>query len=334
MAPARDAVSNIRRRGMLLRLFLFVCVLISAACTSSQGTLVETHPIGSKTLSDRDFLVGEKEAPEVKIDGVLQIPTARTDRLPLVILLHGSDGIGAHLTEWVGQIHTLGISTLIVDSFTSRGILSLVNDQSRLGRLVQTFDAYRSVELMARHPRIDPERIALMGFSRGGQAALYASLDRFRRAHGPAGIEIAAYIAFYPTCNTIFLKDEMVADKPIRIFHGTNDDYAPIEPCHEYVARLRKAGRDVQLFDYHDAHHAFDFVHLKFPLKLSEAQTVRDCRMEEKIEGVVVNATTGQPFAYNDACVKRGATVAYNEKAHVASVMEVREFLKKIFQLN
>lgn len=55
-----------------------------------------------------------------------------------------------------------------------------------------------ALAVLGRHPRIDPERIAVMGFSKGGFAALYSSLRRFARMHGPAGLTFAAHVAFYP----------------------------------------------------------------------------------------------------------------------------------------
>jgi acetyl esterase/lipase len=59
-------------------------------------------------------------------------------------------------------------------------------------------DLYRSLAVLAGHPRIDPNRIAVMGFSRGGQAALYGTLKRFHKLWNPTGIDPAAYIALYP----------------------------------------------------------------------------------------------------------------------------------------
>jgi predicted peptidase len=73
-------------------------------------------------------------------------------------------------------------TTFLVDSFTGRGLTGVVNDQAQLGRLVQVFDSFRALELIAKHPRIDPGRIAAMGFSRGGQGVLYASVKRFMQA--------------------------------------------------------------------------------------------------------------------------------------------------------
>jgi hypothetical protein len=73
-------------------------------------------------------------------------------------------------------------------------------------------DVYRALEFLARHPRVDPTRIAVMGFSKGGFAALYASLKRFQR--------------------------------------GAADDWLPMEACCYYVARLRRAGKDATLTEY------------------------------------------------------------------------------------
>ena len=89
-----------------------------------------------------------------------------------------------------------------------------------------------------------------MGFSRGGQAALYASLKRFHQMWNKSGIEFAAYIPFYPDCATIFVSDTDVADRPIRIFGGTLDDYNPVALCKTYAERLRAAGRDIVVTEY------------------------------------------------------------------------------------
>jgi dienelactone hydrolase len=90
------------------------------------------------------------------------------------------------------------------------------------------FDPYRVLELLAKHPRIDASRIALMGFSRGGQSALYAGMKRFQSMYAPAGLEFAAYLPFYAACNTTFVDDANVSRKPIRQFHGSADDYNPV----------------------------------------------------------------------------------------------------------
>jgi dienelactone hydrolase len=131
-------------------------------------------------------------------------------------------------------------------------------NQALLGRLNLILDIYRALEILAKHPRVDPARIALMGFSRGGQATLYASLKRFHQLWNRSGVEFAAYLPFYPDCMTTFRSETDVVDRPIRIFGGALDDYNPIAVCKPYVTRLRAAGRDVELTEYPNAPHSFD----------------------------------------------------------------------------
>jgi dienelactone hydrolase len=106
--------------------------------------------------------------------------------------------------------------------------MSVNQDQAKLGRLNFILDIYGALEILAKHPRVDPERIVLLGFSRGGQGALYASLQRFHKMWNKSGAQFAGYIAFYPDCATTYAADTDVVDRPIRILHGTPDDYNPV----------------------------------------------------------------------------------------------------------
>jgi dienelactone hydrolase len=307
-----------------------VFVALAAGVTAevnAQVARMEVHSFQSTTLTDQEFLTGRKEAKPVTLAGELRLPRPGNDRLPLVVLLHLSGGISGSVTDWEQDFNSMGVATFVIDRFTARGIVSTVNDQSQLGRLAMIVDAYRALDLLARHPRIDPARIALMGFSRGGQAALYASVRRFQRMHGPAGQEFAAYIAFYPDCMTTYQWDTEVTDRPVRIFHGTLDDYSPVAPCETYVERLRAQGKNVQLTEYAGAWHIFDGQTLKKPVKLEKAPTTRQCQLAEAQDGVIINLKTKQPFTYADPCVEYGPTIAYDEKASTEARKAVRDFV-------
>jgi len=167
---------------------------------------IEAIPIQTLTISDEQFLKGDAYGKPTTIAGVLRVAQG-SGRLPLVILVAGSGGFAPNADVWDRQFQEMGISTFAVDSFAGRGIVSTVVDQSQLGRLNMILDVYRSLAVLAAHPRVDPTRIAVMGFSRGGQAALYSSLKRFQRIWNPGGIEPATYIALYPPCITTFVGD-------------------------------------------------------------------------------------------------------------------------------
>ncbi len=304
------------------------------AASKQIAARTELHQIQTLTLSDQQFLKGEPAGKPVTIAGQLRIAQG-VGRLPLVVLQHGSSGYAANIDVWSRELNEIGISTFALDGFTGRGLTEVNSNQALLGRLNLILDDYRALDILATHPRVDSSRIALMGFSRGGQATLYASLKRFNQMWNHSGVEYAAYVPFYPDCMTTFVSDTDVVDRPIRIFGGARDDYNPISVCKAYVERLRLAGRDVELTEYPNASHAFDNPLGAQPAAVSPSfQSVRNCKIREESDGLLINVETKQPFTYKDACVERGPHLGYDPNAAQAAKTAVKAFLKTVFKLD
>jgi dienelactone hydrolase len=295
---------------------------------------VELYAIPTLTISDRQFLSGDANGTPVTVAGEFRIAQG-TGRLPVVVLMHGSSGVGASIEPWVHQFNAMGISTFVIDGFSGRGLTAVGPNQALLGRLNLILDIYRSLDILAKHPRVDPDRIVLMGFSRGGQATLYASLDRFNKLWNKSGVQFAGYIPFYPDCSTRYLTDTEIAARPIRIFHGAPDDYNPVASCKAYVSRLQAAGRDVVLTEYPDSQHAFDagLLGISNVTVSAEAQTARHCHISEGEGGMLVNADTQAPFSYQDACIERNPHVGGNPTTAEEARKAVSEFLQALFKL-
>jgi dienelactone hydrolase len=323
------------------RAFSAIAALALSTCAAGAETSakeiaarVELHPIQSLTSTDKQFLTGDPGGREVTVAGELRVAQG-TGRLPAVILMHGSSGVGANIEPWVQRFNAMGISTFVIDGFTGRGLTTVGTNQALLGRLNLIIDIYRALDILAHHPRVDPGRIVLMGFSRGGQAALYASLERFHKAWNKSGVQFAGYVAFYPDCATTYLDDEKVVDRPIRIFHGAPDDYNPIATCKAYVERLRKSGRDVVLTEYPNAQHGFDSPLIAGQVIVAaNSQTVRNCRIRESEPGLLVNTATQLPFNYKDSCVELDPHVGGDVEATQAAHATVSDLLRQVFKLN
>jgi dienelactone hydrolase len=316
-------------------------VLVTCIETNAQSVVpkdvasrIEIYAIPSITISDQQFLAGDANGKAVTVAGEFRIAQG-SGRLPVVVMMHGSGGVSGVSEAWVHQFNAMGISTFMLDGFSGRDLTSTSTNQALLGRLNFIIDIYRSLEILARHPRVDPDRIVLMGFSRGGQAALYASLKRFQQQWNRSGIQFAGYIPFYPDCMTTYNTDTDVVDRPIRIFHGTPDDYNPVANCKAYVARLKDAGRDVVLTEYPDSQHGFDSGLFGFNSTVVSynAQTVRHCHIREGEGGLLMNADTGQAFSYKDACVELSPHVGGNPDTAQAARKAVVEFLQALLKL-
>jgi dienelactone hydrolase len=294
----------------------------------------ELRAVETLTITDEQFLTGDKNGKAVSIAGELRLPqgSSPSAKLPAVILLHGSGGIGAGPELWAKYFNEMGVASYLLDSFTGRGLVSTSTDQALLGRLNMILDAYRAFDVLAVNPRIDPTRIAVMGFSRGGQSALYASLRRFHEMWNPKAV-FAAYIPLYASCGITFIGDTDVAG-PIRQHHGAADDYVTVAPCRSYFERLRAAGRDAMLTEYPDAHHAYDNpLGPKVPTVAKGSQTTRACTLKEEQPGRIINVATGQPFTYKDPCVEVDPHLGYNEAATTATRKGVRDLLRAVFKL-
>jgi dienelactone hydrolase len=324
----------------MIRRFAFAALLLSSAsflsaAEVSSGDLAartELHLIHTLTLSDRQFLTADTSGKDTITSGQLRIAQG-SGRLPVVVLQHGSGGMGANIEMWSKVFNAIGISTFALDGFTSRGLTEVSTNQALLGRLNFVLDIYRALEVLAHHPRVDPQHIALMGFSRGGQAALYASLKRFHQMWNKSGIEFAAYVPFYPDCATTFVTDTDVVDRPIRIFGGTPDDYNPIGQCKPYVNRLREAGHDVVLTEYPNAPHSFDNPLGAMPAAAApKSESVRNCAIKEERQGSLINAGTGEAFTYEDACVAHGPHMGHDPEATQQAKESVTAFMRTILR--
>jgi dienelactone hydrolase len=327
--------------GAAIAAWIFcTCILLAGIETNAQSMpkeiapRVELYAIPSLTISDQQFLTGDANGKAVTVGGEFRIAEG-SGRLPVVVLMHGSGGIGANVEAWVHQFNRMGISTFVIDGLTGRRLTSVSTNQALLGRLNFIVDIYRALDILAKHPRVDPDRIVLMGFSRGGQAALYASLDRFNKLWNKSGAQFAGYIPFYPDCSTTYLTDTDVAARPIRIFHGAADDYDPVASCKAYVARLQNGKHDVVLTEYPDSAHGFDagLVGNDTVSVATNAQTARHCHIREGEAGVLLNADTEAPFGYKDSCMELNPHVGGNPTTADQARKAVVEFLQGLFKL-
>jgi dienelactone hydrolase len=317
----------------VLPVFLMASLAVAEPVSQDMAARTELHSVDTLTLSDTQFLNGDANGKATATTGQFRIAKG-SGRLPVVVLQHGSGGMGANIEMWAREFNAMGVSTFALDGFTGRGLTDVNSDQALLGRLNFILDIYRALDVLAKHPRVDAQRIALMGFSRGGQAALYASLKRFHKMWNRSGVEFAAYIPFYPDCATTFVSDTDVADHPIWIFGGTLDDYAPIALSKAYVERLKSAARDVHLTEYPNAPHAFDNPLGPVPAAVvSNGQTVRHCVIREEPAGLLINASTGEPFTYKDPCVELNPHAGHDAAATDAAKASIKEFLKTVFKL-
>jgi dienelactone hydrolase len=323
------------------RAILLGATLLFAASTTHATPPIartEAHVLASVTLTREQFLAGTLDgAAPATIAGELSLPFVAAARMPAVVMLHGDAGSVGNQAVWREELNALGIAVFTLDSFTGRGAVatgaSLATMPASIFGAARVVDAERALALLAAHPRIDPARIAVMGFSSGGRTVLLAAQTRFASAFGKAGLGFVAYIALYPDCNIRLLGDERSEPGMQRIFIGEADVLTSSDACVRYGERLRRAGSDIVVRTFPGAHHGFDNVSNPDLIRIAGVPVGGRCNLEETAAGAVVNVDTGRPLAASDACWDRGLVAGYDPAANAATKAEVKALLSRRFGL-
>jgi dienelactone hydrolase len=266
------------------------------------------------------------------IFGYLYLPVAAGAKAPAVVVVHGSGGVrNQNQGYWGRELSAFGFAVLAPDSFTTRGIASTVDDQSRLGTLQMVRDAFGALAFLARHPAVDGARVAIMGMSKGGSVVLSAADERIHKNAG-----FAAFIPLYPGC-TIQYRNPRIKG-PLLALIGAEDDYTGVKSCADYVERIRAAGGSADLKIYPDARHGFDGDTSARSVWLGNAQNYRDCVIYLEDDGRAIEAKSGETLDFANprrvveqlgrTCLKWGATVGANGRAKLQATEDVKAFLK------
>ena len=166
-----------------------------------------------------------------------------------MIELHGCAGFGTYDPVVAEVLKSYGYVALALDS------LDETNVCNQGGDVAEAFDAYKALDWLARQNFVDPDRVAVLGFSMGGFATLDAvetgmgAIEKIEKRH------FRAAIAYYPGCRY----RAGVMTVPTLILVGAKDDWDLAKWCREMMARRNGKGAPVKLVVYPGATHAFNF---------------------------------------------------------------------------
>jgi dienelactone hydrolase len=191
----------------------------------------------------------------------LRVPDQEGPR-PAVILLHGSAGPSEREGGYAAALNQAGIITLEPDQWAARGLEGGAYGRPRT--IHETLpDLYGARAWLAAHPRVDPARIGVAGFSFGAVAAMLAATRAQNDKFLPGG-QFAALMPVYPICHLYnrvpgFELADLV-DAPVLIITGALDAYDnDPEAGPKLLASLGKTdAARVRCEVMPQAHHGFD----------------------------------------------------------------------------
>lgn len=271
-----------------------------------------------------------------RVWGDLSLPKGDAARVPAMVLMHGSGGVERSMAQWVETLNDAGVATFVVNVFEPRGVKRTVENQALVPPAADLMDAFQALMLLARHPRIDPNRIGVMGFSRGGTVAFQTAVEPLRRAVVKSDLRFALHIPVYAGCSQVYWSPR-ITKAPVLNLVGALDDYSTAAPCEQLAQRYADAGAPVRTIQYAGAHHSWDATYPVFflPGATSAAACgvlrwdIEDWKITAERTGATVTPADLKTFF--DGCSTRGAHVGRNEMALRQSRDDVREFVRKVF---
>jgi dienelactone hydrolase len=328
-------------------MYQLVCILVatiaygSAAghCQGSQpGTTAVTFQ--SSTYPDmRHLLAREAEAGTVTLKASLGFPEPAADRYPAVIVVHSLGGYRDANEGFVAaELRKAGFATLTYDSFAARGTTGAVLSATPGYLPIGVADAYAALRLLSGEPRIDAGRIAIIGFSYGGEVAHLTALETLRSALNPGAGRFAAHVAFYPagTFGAIAAPGAYTG-APVLMLLGGKDENLPLAKIEGYLAYARAAGSaaPVETIVYPGAYHGWTVPDLPTARFYPELVSMKKCPLfllGPKQPALLIDGEA-KPFdpATFAACVPAapGYSLGFDAAVRTQSVSEAIGFLQR-----
>ena len=266
--------------------------------------------------------------------GILTYPEIKKESYPLVIGVAGSLGWGEHHYKYLNEYQKLGIATLALHSFNSRGVESTVGEQISVTIPMVVHDSYMALKALSKNKKIDINKVGITGWSLGGGVALFTAWMPIKDAISP-NLKFAAHLPFYPPC---VAKPQIAefSDSPLHILAGEMDNWVPSEPCNELVSDLNNNGYDnAGITIYKNSHHSFD---RKSDIKIVEsAYRLEECSLLLDSNGIVsTNTAISIPMKNGFMqklglmlCAEKGPTMGGNDYARESSLLFSKDFMQK-----
>lgn len=304
-------------------------------------------PSGHNALATGTF-----DRKPVKIGGKLLLPVGDA-KVPAIVIGHSVGGINPVLySRWAKSFNDAGYAVLVVDSFEPRNMNSMwTKGASEINGAFLIADAFKALALLASHPRVDPARIAFVGFSMGGITAQYVIHERFRLAVlGDSQLRFATTVSHYPVCHYNFVENKP-SPVPSFVFLAEKDDWFPAAACQEYSSFLTARGYGVTTKVYEGAAHGYDQNNVAtvvadaavmatcnpLVVNLDEPLTPRFLRTGAALapQGADLRTAATSIFKWAGSCTTKGATVgvtAGNGNRREDAVRDTIKALQSIFK--
>lgn len=187
--------------------------------------------------------------------GHIAYDDAQPGKRPGVLVIHEWWGLDDHARNSARKLAEAGYVALAIDMYGEGKQAHHPDDAKKFSAetaqnfplMEQRFDA--AYQFLADHQRVDPKRIAAIGYCFGGAVALNMART---------GKDLRGVVAFHGTLQPIpgpAQKGKVKAK--VLVLNGTDDPFVPKDQVAAFEKEMKDAGVDYKLVNYPGAKHAF-----------------------------------------------------------------------------
>lgn len=173
---------------------------------------------------------------------------------PGVIVVHEWWGLNDYIRRRANMLAELGFTALAVDMYGGGEVADNPNDAGRLmnGVLGDIHQAESrmgaALGYLQNHRRVDPERIAAIGYCFGGGVVLHAAR---------IGMPLAGVVSFHGSLGSFHKPAPGSVRAKMLVCHGAEDVLVSGESAVALKDEMRSAGADLRFISYPGALHGF-----------------------------------------------------------------------------
>ncbi|OFW03446.1 MAG: hypothetical protein A3I61_16765 [Acidobacteria bacterium RIFCSPLOWO2_02_FULL_68_18] len=217
-------------------------VLALALCAGSADAAIRTQYV--------EYVHGS-----TPLKGYLAYDDAAAGKRPGVLLLHYRGGLQGLTLENAQMIARMGYVVFAADIFGRDIVPKEVPEMTRLTTIYNTdrplmrARARAGFDVLAKHPMVDPSKLALIGYCFGGTVAVELA---------ETGVPLVGTVAVHGSFRDFTPEMARNIKGSVLVLHGAEDEVAPLAEVNKLVADLRAAKVPWELQLYSGSSHGFD----------------------------------------------------------------------------
>lgn len=223
---------------------------LSAVIAMVVAVVLQTQPVQAAIRTQYiDYVHGN-----TALKGYLAYDDAISGRRPGVLLAHYRGGLQGETLEDAQMIARMGYVVFAEDIFGKDVVPKTVPEMTALtniynnDRSLMRTRARSGFDVLAKHPMVDPTKIAVVGYCFGGTVAVELA---------ETGAPTLGTIAVHGSFRNFTPADAKNIKGKVLILHGAEDEVAPLDEVNKLVADLRAAKVNWELQIYSGSSHGF-----------------------------------------------------------------------------